>query len=65
MTDSEAKDLKVAISARFPDSEVTVTPYPRGGDIIVATEGEKVRRYEIDDDYLTSPIVRLLVNGRV
>ena len=65
MNATEAKDLKRAISAQFPDSEVTVTPYPDGGDIIVATEGEKVRRYEIDDDYLTSPIVRLLVNGRV
>ena len=65
MNATEAKELKVAIRAQFPDSEVTVTPYPDGGDILVSTEGDQDRRYKIDDDYLNSPIVRLLVGAPI
>jgi hypothetical protein len=57
----EAKDLKRAISANFPGAFVQVTPLPAGGEIYVQIPGEKGHRYETTDDYLTSPIVRLLV----
>ena len=65
MNDIKAEEVQIAISAQFPDSEVTVTPCPDGADIVVTTEGDQVRRYKIDDDNLNSPIVRLLVGAPI
>ena len=57
MNDGKAEEIQTAISAQFPDSEVTVTPCPDGADIVVTTDGDQVRRFKIDDDDLNSPIV--------
>ncbi len=63
MNAREAEDLKVAISANFPGALVKVTPQPEGGEIIVSLEGERDHKYEIDNDYLNSPTVRMLVGA--
>jgi hypothetical protein len=65
MNAGKAQEIQTAISAQYPDSEVTVTPYPDGADIVVLTEGDQVRRFKIGDDELNSPIVRLLVGAPV
>jgi hypothetical protein len=58
---TEASDLREAISAQYPDALVKVEAQKDGGQIVISVEGDKDRSFKIDDDYLTSPIVRLLV----
>jgi hypothetical protein len=63
VNEREAEDLEAAIGARFPGAEVSVTAYPCGGEILVSPEGEMDRRFKVDDNYLDSPVVRLLVGA--
>ena len=65
MNEAKAEEIQTAISAQYPDSEVTVTPCPDGAEILVLTEGDQDRRFKIGDDELNSPIVRLLVGAPI
>jgi hypothetical protein len=65
MNAAEASDLKRAISANYPEAVVKVRPSEAGADIVIAVAGDKDRKFKIENDYLRSPIVRLLIGGVV
>jgi hypothetical protein len=65
MTAEKAEEIRVAIRARFPEVDVVVTPYGEGAEIRVSVEGDRDRRFKIDDGELDSPIIRLLVGASI
>lgn len=65
MNVSKAEEIQGVISARFPDADVVVTPYPDGAEIRVSTAGQQDRNFKIDDGELDSPIIRLLVSAAI
>jgi len=62
---AKAEDIQIAIRARFPEVDVVVTPQDEGAEIRVSVDGDRDRRFKIDDDDLGSPIVRLLVGAAI
>jgi hypothetical protein len=65
MNTAKAEEVQGVISARFPEAEVVVTPYPDGAEIRVSTGGQQDRNFKIGDDELDSPIIRLLVGAAI
>jgi hypothetical protein len=65
MTAEEAEELKIAISANYPETVVSVTAYADGAEIVVSAAGQQDRKFKVEDDNLNSPIVRLLVGSPI
>jgi hypothetical protein len=65
MNAAKAEELRGVISVRFPGANVVVTPQDNGADVVVTYEGDKDRKFKIDDEELDSPIVRLLVGAAI
>jgi hypothetical protein len=61
MNTADAERLQVAILAAWPKTKVVVTPYDDGAEIRMCAEGQKDRLFKTEEDYLTSPIIRLLI----
>jgi hypothetical protein len=63
MDAAKAEEIQRAISSRFPEVDVAVTPYDDGAEIRVSREGDQDRKFKIDDDDLNSPLLRMLVGA--
>jgi len=60
-----AEELQGLIGVTFPGAEVMVDTRPDGADVVVVLEGHGVHRFQVYDNDLDSPVVRLLIGAQV
>jgi hypothetical protein len=65
MNAADAEELEGLIGVTFPGAEVVVDPRPDGADVVVSLEGAGFHRFQVYDNDLDSPVVRLLIGAQV
>ena len=65
MNAAGAEELQGLISVTFPGAEVLVDPHPEGAVVDVSLDGHGIHRFQVLDNDLDSPVVRLLIGAQL